>query len=372
MKITFTGDVSFSQYFADGYKNENLFSPEIKAFFDESDHNIFNVECAVTDAGVTADKPLVHSSSPECAGVLYNAGADIWNISNNHILDCGNEGYFDTVRHANDCGAKVIGVGKNISEAEVPFFMDDAKVGIVSLCYMKVYAADEDKPGCVYWKDEDRIKKMIQCVKDRGYICIIIVHAGDEFSKLPMPDVRSRYISYVKGGADCVIAHHPHLAENYENVNGKMIFYSLGNLVFDTAYQRAQKETEYGALVRFDITDGKINGFDTLSYKINRISHTVKKCDKYDIFTEITEEEYKSLWKYSARNLFFCRIKKNVFLHPELAQKSVFSRLKAVVKDLKSHSRMIVVKGAVLSYLPDFSKKTKKAKKLKKYLKTTY
>ena len=42
---------------------------------------------------------------------------------------------------------------------------------------------------------------------------------------------------------------------NYETVGDKMIFYSLGNFIFDTDYQRAQFNTEKGILLKLHFTE---------------------------------------------------------------------------------------------------------------------
>ena len=42
---------------------------------------------------------------------------------------------------------------------------------------------------------------------------------------------------------------------NYETVGDKIIFYSLGNFIFDTDYQRSQFNTELGLLVKINFTD---------------------------------------------------------------------------------------------------------------------
>ena len=42
---------------------------------------------------------------------------------------------------------------------------------------------------------------------------------------------------------------HPHVLQGYEEYNGKYIFYSLGNFVFEMAW----KPTKIGAVVKFDL-----------------------------------------------------------------------------------------------------------------------
>ena len=48
--------------------------------------------------------------------------------------------------------------------------------------------------------------------------------------------------AFVDAGADIVIGHHPHVVQNFEIYNNKLIFYSLGNFVFDQYWSKATQE----------------------------------------------------------------------------------------------------------------------------------
>ena len=70
-------------------------------------------------------------------------------------------------------------------------------------------------------------------------------------------------------GADIVLSHHPHVPMNYEiPKEGKAIFYSLGNFIFDTDYQRSQYYTEKGILLRLDFTKDDFS-FEAFGLNIN-------------------------------------------------------------------------------------------------------
>lgn len=59
------------------------------------------------------------------------------------------------------------------------------------------------------------------------------VHGGFQFADVPSAFVRKIAHRAVDAGADIVIAHHPHVLQGIEWYDGKLIAYSLGNLVFD-------------------------------------------------------------------------------------------------------------------------------------------
>lgn len=53
----------------------------------------------------------------------------------------------------------------------------------------------------------------------------------------------------IDAGYDLIIGMHPHILQGFEVYKGKYIFYSLGNFVFDMAWE----PTHYGAIVNVDL-----------------------------------------------------------------------------------------------------------------------
>ena len=123
-----------------------------------------------------------------------------------------------------------------------------------------MHPATATEPGIFRWDDLDLIAKRIAEIKSRCRWCVIVSHGGEEFTSLPSPYTRDRYLKFLELGADVVVAHHPHVPENYELFdNGKAIFYSLGNFIFDTDYQRVHLYTDVGVLLKLIFTEEAID-----------------------------------------------------------------------------------------------------------------
>ena len=162
--------------------------------------------------------------------------------------------------------------------------------------------ADADMPGCFSWSDLDLIRQHIGEIKQSCRWCIVVANAGEEFTALPSPYTRDRYISYLDMGADIVVAHHPHVVNNYELFDDKAIFYSLGNFVFDTDYQRSQYGTEYGILLKLALTD-KAFSFEPMGIGVDRVAERIVPCDPPAIFTDVPAGEYEKLKALAAKVL---------------------------------------------------------------------
>lgn len=321
-KIVFTGDIGFDHYMDNGWKNPELLDRDVISFISDCDHLIVNVEGPLSDGKRNtidgAAGNLIHSMSPEVGGFLKGIGADIWNICNNHIMDAGPVGLEDTlhVAEAHDC--KTIGAGMNIEDAANPLILDEAGgIGIFAVGYQRACRkADEETPGCLSWADMDRIRHNIEEIKKTCRWCIIVAHGGEEFTSLPAPYTRDRYHEYLNMGCDIVVGHHPHVPMNYELVGDKAIFYSLGNFIFDTDYQRAQYNTEKGIVLSLSLSADGFT-FTPLGIRIDRENQGVRKGELPLIFTDVDEEEYELLEPLSAKAFIAATKRQLKYLKPD-------------------------------------------------------
>ena len=320
--LVFTGDIGFDRYMYEKWDDENLLSDDILAFLHSADHVIPNVEGPVANAEQNTTQSgvqqLLHTIDPRAVKVLNKMKADIWNICNNHIMDAGAYGIESTLRIAEENGVKTIGAGMNINEARKPVIIDEAGgIGIFGVGYQRACRkADVDKPGCYSWSDLDAIQKTIDDIKSKCRWCIVVAHAGEEFTPLPSPYTRERYRKYLEMGADIVVGHHPHVPMNYETVGDKIIFYSLGNFIFDTDYQRSQHKTEYGIIIKLNFTENEFN-FEPMGLKILRGDEHIVKHDLPEIFVDVGEEDFNLLSPISAKMHIEATKRQMTYLKPE-------------------------------------------------------
>ena len=317
--IVFTGDIGFDRYMAQKWEDENLLSQEVLDFFHSGDHTVANVEGALIAASDDGSRGVFfHSMHPDAASVLEKIGADIWSIGNNHTMDAGREGVISTRSLAASMGCRTIGAGLNEVEASEPVYLPEAGgIGMFCVSYMaECIPATATEPGIFRWDDMDYIAKRIAEIKETCRWCVVVAHGGEEFTPLPSPYTRKRYLQYLELGADVVVGHHPHVPENYELYdNGKAIFYSLGNFIFDTDYQRVHRYTDMGVLLKLIFTEEKMD-FEAMGIQILRGAERVVAAHLPDVFTHIPEAEYALLAPLSAKAFVEEERKKMRYLEP--------------------------------------------------------
>ena len=322
VSLTFTGDIGFDKYMYGRWDDDKLLAPDVVSYLNDSDHLIVNVEGPLYSGekksveGAAAN--LTHSMDPSVRHFLTNIKADVWNICNNHIMDAGPAGIESTLEYAKECNAKTLGAGMNIGEASSPVILDEAGgIGLIGVGYQRACRkADDETPGCFSWSDLDLIRKQITNIRKSCRYCIVVAHAGEEFTALPSPYTRERYMKYLEMGADIVVAHHPHVVNNYELVGDKAIFYSLGNFIFDTDYQRSQFGTEYGLLLKLRFTEESFS-FEHMGIKVDRDKERIVSCEPPSIFTDVPEKDYEELKGLAAKVLIENTKRQLRYMKPE-------------------------------------------------------
>lgn len=318
--IVFTGDIGFDRYMDRRWEDDNLLSGPILDFFHSADHTVANVEGALIDAVDDGSRGIFfHSMNPAATRVLKLTHADIWSIGNNHTMDAGREGVISTKNIAKEMGFRTVGAGLNEKEASEPVYLEEAGgIGMICVAYQtECIPATSTEPGIFRWDALDAIAERIAEIKSKCRWCIVISHGGEEFTSLPSPYTRDRYLKFLELGADVVVGHHPHVPENYELFdNGKAIFYSLGNFIFDTDYQRVHLYTDIGILLKLNFTEEKMD-FDAIGIRIVRGDERIDITPLPGIFTNIPAKEYELLAPLGAKAFVEEERKKMIYLEPE-------------------------------------------------------
>jgi poly-gamma-glutamate synthesis protein (capsule biosynthesis protein) len=102
---------------------------------------------------------------------------------------------------------------------------------------------------------------------------------------------------------------------NYETVGDKIIFYSLGNFIFDTDYQRSQHKTELGIVVKLNFTENNFT-YEPMGLEIKRDTEHIEKADLPAIFYDVQEEDYKLLSPLSAKMHIAATKRQMTYLNP--------------------------------------------------------
>ena len=243
LNIVFTGDILLDRGVRKAINKHgvaHLFSDGVDSIFREAQVVVGNLECPATKIQSPVQKLFIFRGEPEWLQTLRHHGITHLNLANNHSIDQGREGLMDTKRNIEAAGITPIGAGENMAEASEPVLLASSprKVWLVPSLRLALenYAYLTDKP-CVSQEPMDSLLNRVHRLRKADSTAVIIVslHWGAEHKLQPVGRQRWDAHQLIRAGADALICHHTHTLQTIEEFQGKKIFYSVGNFIFDQA-----------------------------------------------------------------------------------------------------------------------------------------
>jgi poly-gamma-glutamate synthesis protein (capsule biosynthesis protein) len=236
VKISFLGDFCPINRVEEAIKENKLFYfDEIKNKLSSQDLVIANLECPITNSEKKIKKIGPNLKAiPQTINLINHININLLTLANNHILDYDEEGIIDTINILNNEKISFLGAGKNAKEAREPLIkeINGLKICFINICEREFNIAKENYAGANH-NDIIETSKLILSLKEKVDYIILIYHGGTEYYNLPPPKMQKCMRYYIDLGVDLIVCHHSHIVSGYEEYNSKLIFYSLGNFIFD-------------------------------------------------------------------------------------------------------------------------------------------
>ena len=89
-----------------------------------------------------------------------------------------------------------------------------------------------------YARFDQNFDKKLSLARAQCDYLILSCHWGVEFLEYPTPYVVQVAHAFADLGADLIIGHHPHCLQGFEKYKDTLIFYSLGNFLFDMCWDK--------------------------------------------------------------------------------------------------------------------------------------
>jgi len=314
LNINFTGDISFTGVFSNKILSGiEIFDSDIRNYFLESDYNICNFEGAATKKNNILGREHDIKSPVNSIEYLKKRGFNIFNLANNHVFDSGAEGFLDTKKYILKHKCKFFGAGENIEEASKILYLEknNIKIALIGVCHKEGMIASIKNAGIFCDNENNIIIDKIQEAKNNADWVVLNYHGGEEYTTIPMPIRRKKLKSFIKYGVDIIIACHSHVFQGYERVNRSIIFYSLGNFVFDIEGHKSIEFTDKSAILNIQFSQNDFK-FDFLPTKIDRIKGFINNIPKKEfknrllkLTNYIIDKSYIAKWRKDAYRAFF-------------------------------------------------------------------
>jgi poly-gamma-glutamate synthesis protein (capsule biosynthesis protein) len=219
-----------------------------------------NLESPFSDRGAPVEKGMIFKAEPAMIEGLVLAGIDVVSTANNHARDQGSYGVDYTVRWLGQHGIGAVGTG-----TEVVLERHGVRFGFLAYTYDQSNGNHADVDDRITMVDIGRITEQVAALRFKADVVILSMHAGDEYRKQPNPQQMEFARAAIESGATVVAGHHPHVTQPVERYRDGVVFYSLGNLVFDQ-FQRA--ETQQGLLAEVVFRGKKLESYRTIPVRL--------------------------------------------------------------------------------------------------------
>ncbi|MDP2933793.1 MAG: CapA family protein [bacterium] len=262
VEIILTGDIMLSRNVAMAIKkagNPDLPFLKLADFLNSSDFNFGNLESPFSGRNnITPSGSMVFNAPTNNIKGLVDNNFKILSLANNHALDQGIKGLNFTREHLAESGIASVGAGNNQDEAWQGEVVEvrGIKIGFLAASYASQNDGGKGKNAYVARTDDfETLKSKVLNLKSQADIVIVSMHAGTEYALQPNTAQTDFAHAAIDAGADVVVGHHPHWVQGYEKYGNGIIFYSLGNFIFDQEWSQKTKE---GLAVKIKISDSKL------------------------------------------------------------------------------------------------------------------
>jgi len=248
LSILAFGDLMLDRNVRINIKNNTAEYPflNIRDFLTGYDIVVANLEGVFTNfpsvtAGVV-DGPLSFTFDPKIVSTLKQLNFNLFSVANNHSLNFGR--------------AELDKSNKLLEKEGINWFGDPSNKNLSSFT---TTIRGEKITFIGYHQFANQgfslVLSEITLAKENKSFVIVYPHWGEEYVTSPTKGQIKMAHQFIDAGADLILGSHPHVIEPIEIYNGKAIFYSLGNFIFDQASKGPVSE---GLAVSLSITKDEI------------------------------------------------------------------------------------------------------------------
>ncbi|GAJ05747.1 unnamed protein product, partial [marine sediment metagenome] len=225
--ILLVGDIMLDRGVEDLIKQNSIYYPfqKISHFLRGIDIVFGNLEGPIiNNPPEFPANSLKFAFNPETIKGASWCNFNLFSLANNHTLDMGKEGLEETKEWLKKYGINFIGdpLSGSSDNLDSSFLRDN----IIFFAFNHIFP--------FIAKEEETIEtiKIVKSLNPDKFL-IISLHWGEEYKLINSSAQQRVAHKIIEAGADLIIGHHPHVVQNIEKYQGKLIFYSLGNFIFD-------------------------------------------------------------------------------------------------------------------------------------------
>ena len=326
--------------------------------YQSADVTVVNLECPffVDPNPILKSGPVLGVPNSSINGFV-NAGIDILNLANNHILDQGEQGLKNTISICNEFGIITMGAGENVLTASniLIIKIKELRIAFLGIAENEFSIAKKNSWGACPLDLIDYVRNVSKEKNNFDYL-IVLFHGGNENYPYPSPRLKKTCHFLVEMGADTVIVQHTHCPGGYEHYQSSHIVYGQGNLIFDS--DDAERSFHEGFLVKLKIQRSDYNSmieFIPYTQSLLKPGAQKKLGDDLDSFLDAMKKRSMNILDdefVETQWMEFCEEHKDEYFRFLLGHNRFFQRIcsKRILRDFffSKHRLLTYVRNIIL------------------------
>ena len=229
--LIFGGDIMLGRSCAMKIENGKDPFDRIAALLRGAGFAAANLECTISNLR-DSTRRYAFRAPAQSAQLLRHAGFHALGLANNHALDFGVAALHDCAAHLLREGIEPVGIKTPTSNACTPSFFGVCKGKKIALLAISAFDATSEIATASNRAD---LNAAIADARANASLVACLVHWGTENSESISDEQRELARWLINHGVDLIVGSHPHCVQPLDSYHGRLIVYSLGNLVFDGA-----------------------------------------------------------------------------------------------------------------------------------------
>ncbi|MDO5702264.1 MAG: CapA family protein [Lachnospiraceae bacterium] len=201
----------------EGYYDFRPMYRYVKPLIEAADMATVNMETPLaTSIGKPSGYP--HFNSPRGAGyALIDAGFDVINHANNHIMDMGTEGIIATINYWDGYDTPMVGAYRDQDDLYTMRILEKngIKVAFLGIAEFTNYDIPDSSSVIVpFFSDNERVENLIKTAKKSADIVVVHAHWGEEDLDEETETMTAFSQMMVDWGADIIFGNHTHIVQD--------------------------------------------------------------------------------------------------------------------------------------------------------------
>lgn len=222
--LYFVGDIMLGRDVEQTLLQNGLDYPYANISFDsKTDIVVANFEAAIPEVHIkTPNNTFRFSVDKRLLPPLRAAGFTHLSLANNHTFDYGVTGFENTQETLTDNNFITFGHSTIFATSSVAFVSHGGKkIALIALHVL--FTTPQDSV----------LESVVTQAVENSDVQILYIHWGNEYALQHSGEQELLATKLASLGVDIVVGHHPHVVQDISKIGNMLVFYSLGNYIFD-------------------------------------------------------------------------------------------------------------------------------------------